>query len=210
MRSARLLLLLVIALAPTLGAAAPEHCLVAAARQQVGVTTRYDGRYAALAYPGGDVPLDRGVCTDVVVRAFRALGVDLQRLVHEDMSAAWDAYPKLWNLRKPDRNIDHRRVPNLAVYFQRHGRSFGATRDPAQFRAGDIVTWRLSSGVPHIGVVSDRRGLSGVPLIIHNIGAGVQEEDVLFAHRVTGHYRYELAARSGRPPTAGGETDGCN
>ncbi|MBL8297451.1 MAG: DUF1287 domain-containing protein [Rhodanobacteraceae bacterium] len=165
--------------------------LLAAATAQVGVTVTYDPAYARIGYPGGDVPIDRGVCTDVVIRAYRALGIDLQQLVHEDLRRAWAAYPKLWGLRSPDRHIDHRRVPNLATFFLRHGKSLRVSQtDAALYAPGDIVTWRLASGVPHIGLVTDERR-NGRPLIVHNIGAGTQIEDVLFAYTITGHYRYE-------------------
>ena len=163
--------------------------LVAAARAQVGVTVRYDPSYRALAYPGGDVPLDRGVCTDVVIRAYRAIGLDLQVAVYEDMTRAWSAYPKGWGLSAPDRNIDHRRVPNLVRFFERRAGALELGRDPTRFLPGDLVTWRLPSGVPHIGIVSDRQ-TSGRPLVLHNIGAGAAEEDVLFEFVQTGHYRY--------------------
>jgi uncharacterized protein YijF (DUF1287 family) len=176
-------------LAPSL-LAQPGRCLAEAARTQIGVTTHYDGRYASLSYPGGDVPLDRGVCTDVLVRAYRQFGIDLQELVHEDMRSVWAAYPNLWGLSRPDPNIDHRRVRNLAVFLSRHGHVLRTAADPGAYSAGDLVTWRLSSGVPHIGIVSDRRSGRGVPLVIHNIGAGVVEEDILFAFPMTGHYRY--------------------
>lgn len=165
--------------------------LVTAARAQVGKTTRYDGTYQRLAYPGGDVPLQRGVCTDVVIRAYRALGIDLQVLVHEDMGRAFEAYPRLWGLSRPDANIDHRRVPNLRTFFARHGLVLPASRRGRDYLAGDLVTWRLNAGVPHIGVVSDRRSDDDQrPLILHNIGLGAQEEDVLFTYEVTGHYRF--------------------
>lgn len=164
--------------------------LAAAAREQVGVTVVYDGAYRRLSYPGGDVPIERGVCTDVVVRAFRRLGIDLQVEVHEDMGRAWEAYPRAWGLSRRDRNIDHRRVPNLATWLRRHGRLLGTGGDAASYEAGDLVTWRLPSGLPHIGIVSDRASGAGVPLVIHNIGAGTAEEDVLFAWTVTGHFRY--------------------
>ncbi len=163
--------------------------LVAAARAQIGVTTIYDGRYARLDYPGGDVPIERGVCTDVIIRAFRATGLDLQVAVHEDMLRAFSAYPRLWGLSAPDRNIDHRRVPNLETWLTRHAERIAVSSDSANFRAGDIVSWRLPNGLPHIGLVSDRRSDAGVPLVIHNIGAGTQEEDVLFAWPVSGHWR---------------------
>jgi len=164
--------------------------LAAAAREQVGVTLHYDPSYRRLDYPGGDPPAERGVCTDVLVRAYRRLGVDLQVLVHEDMRAAWDAYPKLWGLARPDANIDHRRVPNLATFFARHGERLAVSRVAADYAAGDLVTWRLPSGVPHIGIVSDRAALDGTPLVIHNIGAGAKEEDLLFRYPITAHYRY--------------------
>lgn len=163
--------------------------LAAAASGQLGVTTGYDGRYVRLDYPGGDVPPETGVCTDVLVRAYRALGIDLQVRVHEDMRAHFRAYPPLWGLTRPDRNIDHRRVPNLETWFSRHGLALGASADPAAFLAGDIVSWRLDSGLPHIGIVSAKR-IDDRPLVLHNIGAGVQEEDVLFAWRMIGHWRY--------------------
>lgn len=164
--------------------------LAAAAREQVGVTVVYDGAYQRLRYPGGDVPVERGVCTDVVVRAFRRLGIDLQVEVHEDMGRAWEAYPRAWGLSRRDRNIDHRRVPNLATWLRRHGQLLGTGGDATSYEAGDLVTWRLPSGLPHIGIVSDRANGAGVPLVIHNIGAGTAEEDVLFAWTVTGHFRY--------------------
>ncbi|HJW09888.1 MAG TPA: DUF1287 domain-containing protein [Holophagaceae bacterium] len=168
----------------------PGRDLAEAARTQIGVTLHYDSRYRKLAYPGGDLPMDRGVCTDVVIRAYRRLGIDLQVLVHQDMAKAWDAYPKGWHMKSTDTNIDHRRVPNLATFFSRHGRSLGVGTDPKDYLPGDIVTWRLTSGVPHIGLVSDRRSDAGTPLVIHNIGWGAMEEDRLFGFAITGHYRY--------------------
>lgn len=160
-----------------------------AARQQIGVTVEYDPAYVSLPYPGGDVPQDRGVCTDVVIRALRLLGLDLQQAVHEDMKAHFSAYPKLWGLKRPDKNIDHRRVPNLQTYFTRRGWKLPLTQDPADYRAGDLVTCLVADTLPHIMVVSDRRNADGTPLIIHNIGRGTQEEDALFAFPLTGHYR---------------------
>jgi uncharacterized protein len=169
-------------------------CLVSKARQQIGVTVSYDPVYRRLAFPGGDVPADRGVCTDVLVRAYRLLGVDLQEHVHRDMKSSWSAYPKLWGLTRPDPNIDHRRVPNLATFFERHGSKLPIPARPQAYRVGDIVTWRLSSGVPHVGFVSDKISSSGVPLVIHNIGSGTREEDVLLAYTITGRFRYEPRA----------------
>ncbi len=163
--------------------------LVTAARTQVGVTTRYDGSYRRLRYPGGDVALDRGVCSDVVVRAYRQVGVDLQVLVHEDMTRAWPAYPHLWGLDRPDANIDHRRVPNLIAFFRRHGATLPVTTDASVYDAGDVVTWSLPGGLPHIGIVSSK--LAGRrPLVIHNIGGGTREDDILFNYSITGHFRY--------------------
>lgn len=172
--------------------AGSEPELVAAAKKQIGVTVGYDGRYQKIAYPNGDVPRSQGVCTDVLIRAYRELGVDLQVLVHQDMRRAWPAYPKLWGLRSPDRNIDHRRVPNLAAFFSRHGESLPIRQTPQNFLPGDIVTWRLASGLPHIGIVSDQVSPSGRPLVIHNIGQGTQLEDRLFEYTITGHYRYAV------------------
>lgn len=160
--------------------------VIAAAKSQVGVTRGYDGSYRRLTYPGGDVPQNTGVCTDVIIRAFRAAGVDLQVLVHRDMKANFAAYPRMWGLTRPDPNIDHRRVPNLATFFKRSGKSVRG-----DYRPGDIVTWRLASGVPHIGLVSNVPvGGTNRYKMVHNIGAGTQVEDVLFAYEATGHYRW--------------------
>jgi uncharacterized protein YijF (DUF1287 family) len=157
-----------------------------AAEAQVGVTVRYDSTYRRLDYPGGDVPRDRGVCSDVVVRAFREVGVDLQVAVHEDMQRHFRDYPQLWGLRGPDRNIDHRRVPNLMRYFDRQGKRVAPG---AGYRAGDVVAWRLSNGLLHIGVVAEERGARD-PLMVHNIGYGARLEDVLRAYDEIGHYRW--------------------
>lgn len=182
------LLLVVLAIQPTL--AEPGICLVEAARKQVGITKIYDSQYVKIPYPGGDVPSERGVCTDVIVRAYRQFGLDLQQLVHEDMRQRWSAYPKLWKLTRPDPNIDHRRVPNLATFFAQHGRSLPISTEPTTYLPGDLVTWRLPAGVPHIGIVSNRHSETGTPLIIHNIGAGAVEDNILFSFTITGHYRY--------------------
>jgi uncharacterized protein YijF (DUF1287 family) len=166
--------------------------LVRAARAQVGVTRTYDGAYERLEYPGGDVPLERGVCTDVIVRALRgARSIDLQKNLHQDMQADWSAYPhpRSWKLAKPDANIDHRRVPNLMTYFRRAGYSRPRTHASADYLPGDIVAWDLGGGILHVGIVSDRKAAAGVPLVIHNIGAGTREEDILFRFAVIGHYR---------------------
>lgn len=168
--------------------------VAAAARAQIGRTLVYDPAYVQLAYPLGDVPIARGVCTDVVIRALRAVDVDLQQRVHEDMAANFALYPTAWGLSRPDANIDHRRVPNLMTYLTRQGKALPATRAAADYAPGDIVTWRLDNGRPHIGIVSAQADSdSGNPLVIHNIGWGAQEEDMLFDYDITGHYRWFAA-----------------
>lgn len=180
-------------------AVAANDDIAAAARAQVGVTRHYDPSYQTLRYPGGDLPLERGVCTDVVVRALRsARGLDLQKRVHEDIGTHWSAYPhpRRWRLSRPDTNIDHRRVPNLMVYFQRAGYALVPTRNGADYLPGDIVAWDLGKGVLHIGIVSDLKSVAGAPLVVHNIGAGAREEDILFHFTVIGHYRIPPATEA--------------
>lgn len=184
-----LIVILLLLCIPFATAGSPEE-LVKAARAQIGVTTQYDPAYRRLAFPGGDVASDRGVCTDVVIRAYRRLGIDLQELVHRDMRAAWSKYPKHWGLKSTDPNIDHRRVPNLEVFFRPHGSALLLSEVAADYKPGDIVTWEIPPRLPHIGIVADERSAAGVPLVIHNIGAGTQIDDVLFAFRMVGHYRY--------------------
>lgn len=166
--------------------------LVRAAESQIGVTLIYDPSYRQIDYPGGDVPRLMGVCTDVVVRAYRdGLALDLQKLVHDDMKRSFSAYPKLWGLGATDTNIDHRRVPNLRTFFKRRGAALPATAKPSDYKPGDIVSQVLSNGRPHIGIVSWRMNTAGTaPLLIHNIGLGARAEDVLFAMEITGHYRF--------------------
>lgn len=166
--------------------------IVEAARKQVGVTLSYDPDYVALKYPGGDLPREKGVCTDVVIRALRdGLGQDLQKLVHEDMKTDFGAYPKNWGLSRPDKNIDHRRVPNLQAFFKRRGHGLVVTKEAAKFLPGDLVTCTVPPHLPHIMIVSDKKTADGVPLVIHNIGRGAREEDVLFTYPLTGHYRWK-------------------
>ena len=186
-----LLLLLVLAPSGVMAQEASVPGLVQSAYAQVGKTVKYDPAYERIAFPGGDVPLERGVCTDVIVRAYRGIGVDLQALVNRDMRAAFGAYPKLWGLSRPDPNIDHRRVQNLAVFFKRHGKELPVSKEARDYKPGDIVTWRLPDGRPHIGLVSDRQS-GGRPLVVHNIGEGAQVEDTLFEFTISGHYRYGL------------------
>lgn len=161
--------------------------LVAAARGQIGRTVHYDPAYVRLAYPGGDVPADRGVCTDVVIRAYRAaFGLDLQKLVHEDMSRAFSAYPGTWGLTRPDRNIDHRRAPNLETFLTRRGASLPLA---GGWRAGDLVTQRLGGSLPHISIVAADAAAGMTPMVIHNIGAGAREEPMAPAG-VVGRFRF--------------------
>lgn len=164
--------------------------VIAAAHEQVGVTVHYDPAYTRIAYPLGDVPPERGVCTDVVVRAFRAAGVDLQQLVHEDMRRAFSEYPPIWGLKGPDRNIDHRRVPNLERFFERSGRVLRRGSVADDLRPGDLVTCTLPRNLPHIMLVSDRRAAPTRWCVVHNIGAGTQIEDRLGDFPVRTHIRW--------------------
>lgn len=151
----------------------------------------YDPTYFSIPYPNGDVPKDRGVCTDVVIRAYRKLGIDLQKEVHIDMASNFSKYPDTWGLKKTDTNIDHRRVPNLQVFFTRHGEKLKVTEKPSDYKAGDIVTWMIQKRLPHIGIVSHIKSRDNKrPMIVHNVGAGQVLEDVLFEYPITGHYRY--------------------
>ncbi len=167
--------------------------LVQAALERTEHSVIYDGSYHAMSYPGGDVPADIGVCSDVVIRSYRALDIDLQKLVHEDMRVSFARYPKIWGLKSTDRNIDHRRVPNLWVFFTRHGQSIEPTRDPSDYLPGDLVSWNLTEGgsLPHIGIISDQKSAEGIPLVVHNIGAGPKLEEMLFDYKITGHYRFK-------------------
>lgn len=196
------LLALLAGLAPS--TAVPEanlgHQIAQGARQQIGVTTNYDPAYVALRYPGGDVPAHTGVCSDVVVRALREVGIDLQKEVHEDMRANFQAYPQNWGLKRPDKNIDHRRVPNLMRYFERRHITLKQNLNrPETYLPGDLVTWDLGRGVLHIGVVSDRR-TGDHPLIIHNIGSGTKEENILLQYKVLGHYRIKWVPQRAATP----------
>lgn len=167
--------------------------LVAAAIDRTSHDITYDGSYFSIPYPNGDVPQNIGVCTDVIIRSYRTIGVDLQVLVHEDMLANFDAYPsrRIWGLAKPDTNIDHRRVPNLQTFLARHGEQLPISLEPKDYTPGDIVTWMLPGNLPHIGFVSNQTSpASGAPLIVHNIGLGPRLEDMVFSYPITGHYRY--------------------
>lgn len=170
--------------------------IVNGARAQIG--TIYDPAYFTMRYPNGDVPRDRGACTDVIVRALRRAGYDLQRLMHEDMKRNFSLYPRKWGLRRTDKNIDHRRVPNQMVFFKRHGTTL--TREVSahtlkSWQPGDIVCWKFDNGLDHTGIISDRRNSQGLPLVIHNLAVCV-EEDVLLAWKITGHFRYPKRLQS--------------
>lgn len=170
-----------------------ERALVSAAIDRTKHEVRYDGTYHSIAYPNGDVPANIGVCTDVVIRAYRAIGADLQVLVHQDMTENFSRYPskRIWGLRSTDKNIDHRRVPILQVFFSRQGKSLPLTAKSEDYTPGDIVTWTLPGNFPHIGIVTNKvSAFSGNLLIAYNIGAGPKLEDMLFAYEITGHYRY--------------------
>jgi len=169
--------------------------LIHAAISQTKDGVIYNPTYFKIPYPNGDVPAHYGVCTDVVIRAYRKLGIDLQEQVHKDIKANFSIYPakRNWNQNKPDTNIDHRRVPNLQTFFTRKGKKLTVTDNPEDYKPGDLVTWMLGGKLPHIGVVVDQKSEDGKRfLIVHNVGAGPQLEDVLFAYPISGHYRYAL------------------
>lgn len=179
---------------PTLPPAVPltpkQARIIGGAKAQIG--DAYDASYCILSYPNGDPPHGRGACTDVVVRSLRANGADLQALVHTDIARHWDRYPRKWGLARPDPNIDHRRVPNLAVFFKAHGETLPSAVTPETlptWQPGDIVCWKLPGGADHTGIVSDHRDPAGVPLVIHNMGR-CEEQDVLTLWTIAGHYRY--------------------
>jgi len=170
-----------------------EQDLVAAAIDRTRHEVTYNGAYFKIDYPNGDVPENIGVCTDVVIRSYRAIGTDLQELVHEDMAKHFSAYPshRIWGLSHTDKNIDHRRVPNLQTFFARQGASLPIGQNAQDYLPGDLVTWMLPGNLPHIGIVTDKVSQSSkTPLIVHNIGAGPRLEDMLFSFNITGHYRF--------------------
>lgn len=165
--------------------------LIEAARAQIGVTLSYDSAYSSLAYPGGDIDRSRGVCTDVVIRAYRdSLDIDLQREVHEDMAAAFSRYPRRWGLSRPDRNIDHRRVPNLEAFWTRKGARLPLLAADGGWRPGDMFASLVGGKLPHTGIISDRLSPGGGPMAVHNIGAGTQEESLWQVGKLTARYRW--------------------
>ncbi len=174
-------------------AASFEEDIVSALLERTTHDVAYDGSYRSIGYPGGDVPENVGVCTDVIIRSYRKLGIDLQKLVHEDMQNNFTLYPskRIWGLNKPDKNIDHRRVPNLQAYFERHANVLSKSNKVSDYKTGDIVTWMLPGNLPHIGmVINESSQDTGNPLIVHNIGRGPQKSDMLFDYKITGHYRF--------------------
>jgi uncharacterized protein YijF (DUF1287 family) len=170
-----------------------ELDLVEAALERTNYNVLYDGRYISIPYPNGDVPENIGVCTDVIIRTYRAIGTDLQQLVHEDMVANFEAYPskRIWGQNRTDKNIDHRRVPNLQAFLSRQGEKLVISSKASDYKAGNIVTWMLPGNLPHIGLITNKiSALTGNPMVVHNIGAGPKLDDVLFSYKITGHYRY--------------------
>ena len=189
----RALILTLICLFPTASAFANSSAdaIVYSARERTKADVRYDPKYVKLTYPFGDVSPDTGVCTDVVIRTYRnAFGFDFQQAVHEDMRRNFKAYPKIWGLKSPDKNIDHRRVPNLETYLRRQGAELPLTKNPEDFKPGDIVSFRLGGRLAHIGIVSDKKSEGGTPLVIHNIGQGPVEDNILWVPEMTGHFRF--------------------
>jgi uncharacterized protein YijF (DUF1287 family) len=170
-----------------------QHKLSIAAIELTKDKVTYDSSYVRIKYPNGDVEKNKGVCTDVIIRAYRKLGIDLQKEVHEDLKANFSKYPNLkkWGLKKPDTNIDHRRVPNLEVFFERKGEKLAVTQNPLDYKTGDLVTWMIGDKLPHIGIVTHKKSADGKRnLIVHNVGGGQVLEDCLFSWRIVGHFRY--------------------
>lgn len=187
------LFIVLISLSQVALSASFETDIVHAAIDRTKQEILYDGSYFSISYPNGDVPEGIGVCTDVIIRSYRAVGTDLQVLVHEDMKQNFHLYPskRIWSLSSTDRNIDHRRVPNLRVFLTRHGKELPVTDRAEDYSPGDIVTWMLPGNLPHIGIVTNEFSPdTGNPLIAHNIGAGPKLDDMLFTYQITGHYRY--------------------
>jgi len=200
----RLTMSIIIGMACSGAAVAQEFytTLARAALERTRISITYDGSYFKIAYPDGDIPSHLGVCTDVVIRSYRVLGIDLQKAVHEDMTHHFGDYPskRIWGLSRTDPNIDHRRVPNLRVFFARNGDALTVSGNANDYRAGDLVTWMLPGNLPHIGMVSQKATPDGRRrLIVHNIGAGPKLEDILFRYPITGHYRYRLNVAAGQP-----------
>ncbi|RKS01760.1 DUF1287 domain-containing protein [Flavobacterium sp. 102] len=168
-----------------------EEKLAVAAISIIDPNIIYTPTYVAIKYPNGDVPAKTGVCTDVVIRAYRKLGIDLQKEVHEDMKANFSKYPTKWGLKKTDTNIDHRRVPNLETFFTRKGKKLAISQNPDDYKTGEMVTWMINGKLPHIGIITNKKSPDGNPMIVHNVGGGQVLEDCLFSYEIVGHYKYE-------------------
>ncbi|PCI64883.1 MAG: DUF1287 domain-containing protein [Gammaproteobacteria bacterium] len=189
-----LMLFTILFFASNLVSAPFDKNLSEAAIERTKHSVQYDGAYVSIKYPNGDVPGGTGVCTDVVIRSYRSLGIDLQQLVHEDMANHFMEYPskRIWGMNRPDTNIDHRRVPNLQTFFRRHGEHLPISQSPDAYKVGDLVTWLLPGNLPHIGIVIDKIDPnSGNPIIVHNIGRGPEASDMLFSYDITGHFRFD-------------------
>lgn len=172
-----------------------DQRLSSAALSIIDSSIAYDPAYFAIQYPNGDIPADKGVCTDVVIRSYRKLGIDLQKEVHEDMIENFKLYPNLkrWGMTKTDTNIDHRRVPNLEVFFERKGTKLPVTQNPSDYKTGEIVTWMINNKLPHIGIITNKKSKDGERnLIVHNVGGGQVLEDCLFEYKIVGHYKFQL------------------
>lgn len=169
-----------------------EEKLSAAAISIIDPNVVYTPNYVSIKYPNGDVPAKTGVCTDVVIRAYRKLGIDLQKEVHEDMVKNFSLYPniKKWGMKKTDTNIDHRRVPNLEIYFTRKGQKLMVTENAKDYKTGEIVTWMINGKLPHIGIITNKKSPDGNPMIVHNVGGGQVLEDCLFDWKIVGHFKY--------------------
>ncbi len=189
----KILYIILLFISSTVLASDFEEDIIKSAIERTHLNIQYDGSYFSLAYPNGDVPENLGVCTDVIIRTYRKMGTDLQKLVHEDMLNNFKSYPsqRIWGLNKPDKNIDHRRVPNLQSFFKRQGRSLKVSNKAVDYKPGNLVTWMLPGNLPHIGIVTDRIDKNtGNPLIVHNIGSGPKLEEMLFSYKISGHYRF--------------------
>lgn len=167
-----------------------EYKLSEAAISIIDPSIAYDPTYYKLTYPNGDIPSNKGVCTDVIIRSYRKLGIDLQKKVHEDMVKNFSIYPKKWGLKKPDTNIDHRRVPNLEVFFTRSGKKLKISQNKNDYKTGEIITWMINNKLPHIGIITHKKSSNGNPLIVQNVGGGQVLEDCLFNYAIVGHFKY--------------------
>ena len=177
---------------PIVNAKTFEEKLSNAAISIIDESIVYTPDYVSIKYPNGDVPAKTGVCSDVVIRAYRKLGIDLQKEVHEDMKANFSKYPTKWGLKKTDTNIDHRRVPNLEVFFERKGKKLPVSKNASDYKTGEMVTWMIGGKLPHIGIVTHKKSSNGNPMIVHNVGGGQVAEDCLFSWEIVGHFKFKI------------------